>query len=234
MRTLFRTLTIILLLFTAFVTIYGLCLIAGALIPVPLSIDTGAAEHQDGSESIYLIDNGYHVEISLPAYACPDALLTEVREYAPDAFRTVGPELFCFGWGDRDFYPGTPTIEDLDIGSTIRALLTPTPAAIRISWYYRQLQETAETVRIPATREQVDLLYQYIMTYVLWDPSDPSSIQPLRSEEISAAYTPSLFIEASGTYSLFFTCNNWTNRALKAAGIPTHLWTPTVWGIGNF
>ena len=34
------------------------------------------------------------------------------------------------------------------------------------------------------------------------------------------------FYEAVGGYSFIFTCNEWTGRALRAAGVRTGLWTP--------
>ena len=34
------------------------------------------------------------------------------------------------------------------------------------------------------------------------------------------------FYEARGRYSPFFTCNTWSNLALKRAGLPCCVWTP--------
>jgi uncharacterized protein (TIGR02117 family) len=35
-----------------------------------------------------------------------------------------------------------------------------------------------------------------------------------------------MFYESPGGYSVFLTCNEWTGRALRAAGVRTGLWTP--------
>ena len=35
-----------------------------------------------------------------------------------------------------------------------------------------------------------------------------------------------MFYEANGGYSFVLTCNEWTGRALRHAGIRTGLWTP--------
>ena len=35
-----------------------------------------------------------------------------------------------------------------------------------------------------------------------------------------------MFYEAVGPYSAFYTCNSWTGRALREAGVKTGLWTP--------
>ena len=34
-----------------------------------------------------------------------------------------------------------------------------------------------------------------------------------------------IFYEAKGSYNLFYTCNTWTNSALKAANQKASLWT---------
>jgi hypothetical protein len=39
------------------------------------------------------------------------------------------------------------------------------------------------------------------------------------------------FYEAKGSYSLFHTCNTWTNNALKSANQKAALWTATDKGI---
>ena len=39
------------------------------------------------------------------------------------------------------------------------------------------------------------------------------------------------FYDATGSYSLFHTCNSWTNNALKAAGMKASVWTPFDKGI---
>jgi uncharacterized protein (TIGR02117 family) len=35
-----------------------------------------------------------------------------------------------------------------------------------------------------------------------------------------------MFYEANGSYNAFITCNEWTGRALRRAGVRTGLWTP--------
>ncbi len=39
------------------------------------------------------------------------------------------------------------------------------------------------------------------------------------------------FYDAKGTYSFAYTCNTWTNNALKAAGQKAALWTASDFGI---
>jgi hypothetical protein len=44
---------------------------------------------------------------------------------------------------------------------------------------------------------------------------------------IGRGYGPDdIFYEANGGYSFILTCNEWTGRALRQAGVRTGLWTP--------
>jgi len=39
------------------------------------------------------------------------------------------------------------------------------------------------------------------------------------------------FYSAKGGYSAFRTCNEWTGRGLRKAGVPMGIWTPLPWGV---
>ncbi len=205
--------------------VYGVAIPIGALIP-----RSDHTENEYTSSFIYLIDNGFHVEICLPAGRAPELITSSMEEVIPNS---AEPYIYCFGWGDRYFYPGTPTISDLELFPTLEALFLPTPGAIGISWYGNRLIEGDQVRKIAVSEEQVDRLYQFLLSYLYTSQVRDLSLIPLDNQNISSGYEKILFFEAKGTYSLFFTCNNWTNKALRAAGIPTHLWTPTVWGVGN-
>jgi hypothetical protein len=44
---------------------------------------------------------------------------------------------------------------------------------------------------------------------------------------LGRGYGPAdVFYEARGPYNVFFTCNEWTGAALRAAGIRMGRWTP--------
>ncbi len=35
------------------------------------------------------------------------------------------------------------------------------------------------------------------------------------------------FFQAKGRFNIFYTCNEWLGRQLRAAGVPMGIWTPT-------
>lgn len=211
--------------------LYGLGVLAGALLPA--SLDQQAASPEDASGSIFLVDNGYHVELCLPADSAPDELLEQLYLLHPELSPERPPEYLQIGWGDRVFYPGTPSLSQLDIIPTVRAILLPTQAAMRISWYYSPPAESETVSKIPVNEAQTKRLYAFVASSYMYDGLADVKLVTLPERLIDPAFENSIFITASGTYSLLYTCNNWTNQALKQAGIPTRLWTPTVWGVGR-
>ena len=206
-----RVIRAILILLISLIVLYGVALAVGAIIP------SGRQPPAEGDSFIYLIDNGVHVELCLPAERAPESLPSLLGQQEK-------PFLYCFGWGDRYFYPGTPSLSDLELIPSLKAIFLPTGGTIGITWYGNYLIEGEHVRRVEVTSEQIDLLYGFILSY-LTDSALPD-------ENVSPGYDEIRFFEAGGTYSLFFTCNNWTNRALRYAGIPSHLWTPTTWGVG--
>jgi uncharacterized protein (TIGR02117 family) len=178
----------------------------------------------DQQVQIFFLNNRYHVEICLPASLCP--FRDEIFEVRGD----VGPEggYYCFGWGDRVFYPVTPFLEDLNPELVFRALFLPTSAAIRISFYDGPIRGDIVTP-YRADRQTVERLYGFIDSYL--NRGSSGELQVIPPETVNPVYGDSLFLEASGTYSLLFTCNNWSSRALRQAGIQTGIWTPLAWRV---
>ena len=138
---------------------------------------------------------------------------------------------YCFGWGDRDFYPSTPYINNLEWIKTVKALFLPSQAAMRITLLPDpEILRSWSTIReLTITETSMENIAEYVLDAIILEDGKALKLPP---EKIHPAYENSLFIEAEGTYSLFTTCNNWTNRALKAGNIPTKLWTPLAWQIG--
>ncbi|MGM0432448.1 MAG: DUF2459 domain-containing protein, partial [Spirochaetota bacterium] len=215
----------------ALLLFYGLGVVAGALLPASFSQQDISPENADGS--IYLAHNGYHVEMCLPVASAPEELLEQLYMLHPALSSERPPEYLRIGWGDRVFYPGTPSLSQLEIIPTFRAILLPTQAAMRISWHYSAPTEDESVKKIPVTTSQIKKLYAFVSSSYMYDNLADIKLVPLPETMIDPSYESSVFIAASGTYSLLYTSNNWTNKALQKAGIPTRLWTPTVWGVGR-
>jgi uncharacterized protein (TIGR02117 family) len=229
MRYVLYILKVIIYFGLAMVLLYGLAVLVGGLLPASF----GSSQPATGEEHIYLLNTGYHVEICLPADEAPEPLVREIYKISDDLTELNSPAYYCFGWGDRSFYPGTPSIKDLNIVQAVRTALLPTRGAMRISWYFNDLKISPSVQKIPATPAQIERLYKFVTSSYLYDSQADIKLVQLPDSAVDPEFEPSIFIEAVGTYSLIYTCNNWTSEALKKAGIPTKIWTPTVWGVGK-
>ncbi|MDA3938875.1 MAG: DUF2459 domain-containing protein [Spirochaetia bacterium] len=206
------------LLFLGIALIYGLMTLLGAVIPV----NQGRRTPSEG-KFIYLVNNGYHIALVLPRDSCP----------YPETFDTplnlTGKGgYFYFGWGDRQFYLGTPTVLNIDWSMAVKALFIPSSSVLEVLYLHTISPELPGVTSLVVTNDELKNLYQYIKAAIMESEKMPEQIL---FEEIDQAFQGSIFFEANGSYSLFNTCNNWTSKGLNQAGINTHLWTPFTWGV---
>ena len=112
---------------------------------------------------------------------------------------------------------------------TFRALFLPTDGVLKID-YIPFTPGGENSKKIPADKDMIKALYQYTADAMIWENGRPLTIP---RKEIHPVYGKALFFPARGSYTLLFTCNNWTSRGLKQAGIGTHLWTPLAWHVNG-
>lgn len=167
---------------------------------------------------IYVASNGVHTDFVLPVESeimdwkmiFPDPKFKKYWGYAP---------YIAFGWGDRGFYLNTPEWKDLRPPVAIRALLLPSVSAMHVTlWPEPSESELTRAVTIDSET------YQKIIEYIL------NSFRMTTDEKPVVIDHPGygdfdLFYESSLSFHLFRTCNSWTCRGLKQAGIRTSIWT---------
>jgi uncharacterized protein (TIGR02117 family) len=164
---------------------------------------TGAAPR---TQAMYLISNGWHTEVVLPANEITGRLAVFRKQFA-------GARFLVFGWGERAFYmAGHPTS-----GEAMRALF-PAPSVLLVMGLARMPRQAfAASVRVSAIRISrigIARLSRYIWSYA----KQRRDGKPRRlSAGPSAA---SAFYASTGTYDAFHTCNTWTAEALHVAGEP--------------
>ena len=85
--------------------------------------------------------------------------------------------------------------------------------------YYPTLWESTHSIAIPMPRAHYRRLAASIR--------DQFALHDGRAVVAAPAYGDNdTFYAARGHYSLFHTCNSWTNRRLSDAGLKHVLWTP--------
>lgn len=175
--------------------------------------------------SIYILTNGVHTDIVLP-------IKTDFIDWSKDIkFENTRSEDTTFqyvalGWGDRGFYLETPTWADLKFSTAFKAAFGLSKTAIHAT-FYQELKEGKNCVKIKISANQYQKLIEYVKKSFKTD-----SENHFVCIQTDARYGKSdAFYEATGRYSLFHTCNTWTNNALKIAGQKACVWTPFDTGI---
>jgi uncharacterized protein (TIGR02117 family) len=171
----------------------------------------------EGKIDIYLYTNGVHLDLVFP-------VRNEVKDwsYVLHMDERILPyaKYVSFGWGDKNFYIDVPTWSELTLNTALNAVFKKSESAIHVDFF--QSVPTANNTRsISVSIEQ----YQELVDYVEAGFQYSSDSIPLLIRGLSY-HNYDLFYEANGSYSLFFTCNTWTNKALKEAGLKACLWTP--------
>ncbi|MDO5509915.1 MAG: TIGR02117 family protein [Weeksellaceae bacterium] len=182
-------------------------------------------EQQVQNITIYLQTNGVHTDLVLPKK-------THVKDWehffsqSIDAQQLQASRYIAFGWGDRAFYMNTPEWSDLTPGTAISAALGLGPSAMHVS--LRPLVQADErSVAISISDHDYRLLIRFITDSFQLDEQH----FPRKIHEQHPYPSTSTFFEAHRRYNLFYTCNTWTNQALKTANQKAALWTSLDTGI---
>ena len=164
----------------------------------------------------YVLSNGVHTDLVMPVRS---AVIDWAALFDPRDAKSPPPdaEFVAIGWGDREFYLHTPTWGDLTLRRAVGALVGANPSLLHVTWLTRaQLRQGAYVM--PLSPRQYLELVAHVRGSL---PGDRAVALP------GAGYGPDdAFYEAVGSYHLFETCNTWTGRGLRRAGVPVSRWTP--------
>jgi len=170
-----------------------------------------------GDTEIYIRSNGVHLELLLPAK-------TAYKDWSEviniDSRIKNRVRYLSFGWGDRNFYLHTPEWSDLTFGTAFTALLQKSASAMHVD-FYSSVRTGRLCKKIRITGEQYLEIIRFVdLAFQRDENGNFIEIKDLHYSQYD------LFYEATGSYHLFYTCNTWTNRCLKNAGLKASLWTP--------
>lgn len=168
--------------------------------------------------TMYVMSNGVHTDLVFPTK-------NEFMDWSIlfPFENTLGNnnnfKYIAIGWGDKGFYLNTPEWNDLRASTAFVAATGIGETALHVT-YYNSIQFDDLTKEIKISGKQYVALIEYIENSIeLGSNSKPQLI------ETSAQYGQNdAFYEAHRSYSIFYTCNSWTNDALKSAGIKASKW----------
>jgi uncharacterized protein (TIGR02117 family) len=157
---------------------------------------------------VWIVRHGWHTRVAVRRADVDASIWPEIRDLGDVGYVEVG-------WGDRDFYPN----DDPSIWDTIDPVIRRTPAALHVGGFDRPPAEFLPdnpVVRVSVPPAGFDRLTRFIHEHYELDDRG-------RAVRIRAGhYERSWFYLASGRYHVLDNSNNWTIRALQAAGAPVN------------
>ncbi len=168
--------------------------------------------------TIWIEDNGVHTGIVMPKYA---AGIDWRRDFPaldlPDA-RYAGYDHVAVGWGERNFYLGTPTWSDVRIGTVLHAAFGSTDTLLHVEHVPRPAAGShVRAVTLTASQ------YQRLAARIRGSRSAGPTIAGYQRYDV--------FYPATGRYDALHTCNAWTSDTLASAGVRVGWWTPFAAGV---
>lgn len=155
---------------------------------------------------IYLVSHKGHSGIVVKQSDIPKKLWFEKKDFP-------NYELIEVGWGDREYYMAKKATSGLGM----KAIFLPTSSVLHVVGANSPILEffpDSKVIEFMVTVEGIVNLCQFIDNSYMRDNHRNSFYLGI------GKYGYSKFYLAKGTFSLFNTCNTWSGRALRSAGIP--------------
>ncbi len=193
-----------------------LAYIAAAFLLVLFPANSGPSPASASIEA-YVLTNGVHTDLAFPV---KNKTMDWERYFPKTQFAAVPADAgyIAIGWGDRDFYLNTPEWKDLSIASAAGALTGRHASLLHVT--YASKADLMHAYKLMLTEEA----YRVLAGYVL------ASAKTLDRHFIQVPHSgyswQDSFYEATGSYSMFNTCNTWVGKGLQRAGVKVSRWTP--------
>lgn len=196
---------------------YFLLALIGSLIP----LNSDWEEPEEGV-TIYIADNGVHLDLVLPARA---AGLDWTGDFSPSDLADpshFGSDWVMIGAGDKGIYLDTPTWSDLTVGTAVKALADG-DRVMHVQWVGDPASWTAAKLTLrPAEYRRLHAAIR--------DTFEMEEGRPLRLDH-PGYFGSDAFYEGRGSFTLIQTCNQWVASRLRIAGVETSLWSPLAQGL---
>jgi uncharacterized protein (TIGR02117 family) len=182
-----------------------------------LPVNAGWREADEGIV-VFVNTNGVHTGIGMP-------MVTEImdwRPYVPAAHlrRPVAADYVFIGYGHRDFYLNTPSWAELSLSTAANAAFGLGPTLVHVD-HVAGPGESSEQKALTLSPDEYRRLVDFI------SPRFRLGTDGRTLPVLGRGYGDhDMFYEAEGGYSFWLTCNEWTGRALRAAGVRMGFWTP--------
>lgn len=197
----------------------ALCVWALAIIVTARPGDKALYPAADKGVTIYVLNNGFHSDIVLPA----DRVMARGGVLAEAGKAGGGRKWLVYGWGDKGFYTakGVSFARMLD---GLRALFRPgNPSVIRVYGVDASPERAfVEPIASPVVISEAGFaaLAQSLETSFVSEGGKPVVADIAKPDD--------MFFTSHEHFSIVRLCNNWTSDQLAAAGLPM---TPMIDGL---
>lgn len=166
--------------------------------------------------AIYVEDNGIHTDLVLPKLAAGVDLSRLAPAHDLRDPQYGGYRWLAVGWGEAAFFLDTPTWADVRMATVLHAAVGSDRTLLHVEHVPEPRGDAARGVRRIVLRPAE---YRRLAAFVIASRR-PGGRVFLGYDRYDAFY------EAQGRYNALSTCNAWTGRALRTAGVRVGIWTP--------
>ncbi len=177
----------------------------------------------EGGVVVFVNTNGVHTEIGVP-------VTNEIMDWRPlvpaaHLKDPIATDYIFFGHGHREFYLETPSWADLSLATALDAAYGAGPALLHVDHVQGPLEAPNQRA-LTLTFDEYARLVAHIRPQLRLDAAGRTV--PLLGRGYGEH---DMFYESEAGYSFWLTCNEWTGRALRAAGVRMGFWTPAQQGV---
>lgn len=158
-----------------------------------------------GKNVVYVVSNGWHTSLIVSAEKI-QAIIPELKDRFGNS-RYIG-----FGWGDEDFYKA----KEITSGLKMQAIFWPTESVIHaVSIPINPYDNFPNSQVQKLCLNDAELMSMLIFIGNSFFKDSQSKVSKLTK----GIYGNSQFYKGVGKYYLMNTCNKWTAKGLKSAGM---------------
>ncbi|MBL4826412.1 MAG: TIGR02117 family protein [Spongiibacteraceae bacterium] len=156
------------------------------------------------STVIYVVSHGWHTGLIVPA--------DDLQERIPELKKRFSDTHYLeLGWGDKGFYQA----KEITAGLVVQAIFWPTKTVVHtvaVPSNVRRYFSNSDLKQLRLNGKEYSSLLQFISNSFY---KEQGSIVELKN----GIYGDSQFYRGVGDYYLMNTCNKWTAKGLKSAGV---------------
>lgn len=214
-RITWRTVRIFFECFFGFLITFWCCAVILSRIGVgPLASDESGEERT----TVYITSSGIHTDVVVPLannyinwsneLGLGDSLLTD----------SVNTHL-AIGWGDKGFFLETKDWGDLKLSVALKATFHLGSSAMHLVHRPEPNASDKQTIQLSLSPKQYKALIAFVKASF---SKNKGNYMPIKEHNYGSR---NYFFEAPRSYGLTYTCNSWTNSALKSCGQRACVWT---------